>query len=288
MVTNELEGRVGGDLRVLLRRWRSARGKSQLYVALEAGISQRHLSFIESGRSMPSRETLLAIAEALDVPLRERNALLLAAGYAPSYSEAAWDEKEMRSITVAVDRMLQQQEPYPAVLMDRYWNVLSANAASQRFFGSFIDMHAWRARTGRRNLLHLMFDPAAMRPFIHDWESVSRSLIARVHREAVGRVIDDGTRELLDALSRYPGVPAGPKEKWEDVVVDLPMIPLTFVRGDIVLKYFSMVSTVGTPQTIAAQELRVECLFPADELTETHHVAFMEQHPQREADGDSR
>ena len=247
-----------------------------------AGVSQRHLSFIESGRSAPSRETLLAIAEALEIPLRERNALFLAAGYAPPYSEATWDEAEMRSITAAIDRLLAQQEPYPAVLLDRYWNVLSANAASPRFFGSFIDMHALQARTGRRNLLHLMFDPAGMRPFIHDWENVSRSLIQRVHREAIGHMLDDRTRELLDTLSAYPGVPTESKGKWQDTAANLPMIPLSFVRGDIVLKYFSIVATVGTPQTIASQELRVECLFPADELTETHHVALMEQSAERE------
>jgi hypothetical protein len=223
------------------------------------------------------RETLLAIAEALEIPLRERNALLLAAGYAPMYSETAWDEAEMRSITAAVGRMLQQHEPYPAVLMDRYWNVLSANEASPRFFGSFVDIHALHVRTGRRNLLHLMFDPDGMRPFIWDWENVSRSLIRRVHREAIGHVLDENTHELLDALLAYPGVAAPPQPKSDDGAANLPMIPLSFVHDDVVLHYFSMVSTVGTPQTIASQELRVECLFPADELTEARHLALMER-----------
>ena len=275
------DGRVDADLRTLLRRWRSARGKSQLNVALEAGVSQRHLSFIESGRSTPSRRTLLAIAEALRVPFREQNGLLIAAGYAPVHSEVTWDDTEMRGITAAVDRMLRQQEPYPAVLMDRYWNILSANAASPRFFGSFIDVHALQARTGRRNLLHLIFDPAGMRPFVHDWENVSRSLIERVHREAVGDVLDDRTHELLDALSAYPGVPAVPRQPRPDAAA-LPMFPLSFVRGGDVLNYFSMVATVGTPRTIASQELRVECLFPADEATEKRHLALMEQTPEFE------
>jgi transcriptional regulator with XRE-family HTH domain len=275
MNSNETDGRAAGDLRGLLREWRSARGKSQLQVALDAGISQRHLSFIESGRSMPSRETLLVVSDALEIPLRERNALLLAAGYAPMYAETTWNDTEMRSISVAVDRMLEQQEPYPAVLMDRYWNVLSANAASPRFFGNFIDMHALHARTGRRNLLHLMFDPQAMRPFIHDWERVSQSLIQRVRREAIGHVLDERTGELLDALAAYAGSASEPAAKLEDAGVDLPMIPLSFVRDGTVLNYFSMVATVGTPRTITAQELRVECLFPADELTETRHLALM-------------
>jgi transcriptional regulator with XRE-family HTH domain len=276
MFSHEIDGRGAGDLRALLRQWRSARGKSQLSVALQAGVSQRHLSFIESGRSAPSREMLLAIADALEIPLRERNTLLLAGGYAPMYSERAWNDGEMRSITAAVERMLHQQEPYPAVLMDRYWNVLSSNAAAPRFFGTFIDIHALQVRTGRRNLLHLMFDPAGMRPFIHDWKRVSQALIQRVHREAIGHIPDADTRELLEALMAYPGIANVPNDKLREANGNLPMIPLSFVHGNVVLNYFSMVTTVGTPQTIIAQELRVECLFPADELTETHHLALMQ------------
>lgn len=195
MISSEALPR-GGELRALLRHWRSTRRKSQLEVALEAGVSQRHFSFIESGRSAPSRETLVAIADALDIPLRERNELLLASGFAPIYSEMTWSAPEMRSITTAADRMLRQQEPYPAVLMDRYWNVLSSNDATMRFFGSFTDMEA-------RNL--------------------------------------------------------------------------SFVKDGNVLNYFSMVSTVGTPQTIASQELRLECMFPADESTDKHHLAIMKR-----------
>lgn len=134
------------ELGALLRRWRSVRGKSQLDLALEAGLSQRHLSFIESGRSTPGRQKLLDLAEALDVPLRERNSLLLAAGYAPIYGDDGWNEPQMRSIKRAVDRMLRQQEPYPAILMDRYWNVLATNDATLRFFGQ---LYTWQRGRGR-------------------------------------------------------------------------------------------------------------------------------------------
>ena len=253
----------------LLRGWRAVRGKSQLDLALEADTSQRHLSFIERGRSAPGREKLLDIAEALDVPLRERNTLLLAAGYAPIFHEATWDAPQMRSIMVAAERMLKQQEPFPAILMDRYWNVLAANEASRRFFGSFIDM---ASRTGPRNLLHLMFDPAGMRPFIRDWDKVALSLLGRVRREAIGGVLDPGTRALLAALHAYPG---GPAHRGAPPDAVLPMVPLSFEKQGEVLNYFSMISTVGTPTTVAAQELRVECMFPADEATEQRHrLAF--------------
>lgn len=265
--------RRGGELGALLRGWRSTRGKSQLDLALDANLSQRHLSFIESGRSAPGRETLIAIAEALDIPLRDRNALLLAAGYAPLYREAAWDAPQLKSVREAVERMLRLQEPYPAVLMDRYWNVLAANEATMRFFGLFIDM---AARPAPRNILHLMFDPAGMRPFIHDWEKVSASLLARVRREAVGGVIDARLGALIAALKAYPPV-AGPAPRpmaaEEDV---LPMVPLGFEKDGMRLRYFSMVSTLGTPAEVNAQELRVECMFPADEMTQAHHLALMD------------
>jgi len=193
------------DLGLLLRHWRDLRGVSQLDLSFNAGVSQRHISFIESGRSVPSRQMLLDIAQTLDVPLRDRNALLLAAGYAPIYADTAWNALEMQSVTKALERMLRQHEPFPALVMDRYWNVLMTNDAAPRFFNCFIDL---AARKGPRNMLHLVFDPNGLRPFIADWQSVSESLIQRVYRESVGRVIDDPTRDLLAALRAYPDVPA--------------------------------------------------------------------------------
>jgi transcriptional regulator with XRE-family HTH domain len=257
------------ELGDLLRYWRHVRGVSQLDLALDAGVSQRQLSFIESGRSVPGRRTLLAIAQTLDVPLRERNALLLAAGYAPMYSEAPWDAREMHGIQRALERVLRQHEPYPAIVMDRHWNVLQTNGAAPRFFNAFIDM---AARRGPRNMLHLIFDPDGMRPFVSDWEEVSRSLLQRVHREAVGRVIDEGTRRLLEELQAYPGVPGdwnAPREP--SASPGLPVIPLGFVKDGVELRYFSMVTTVGAPRSVTAQELRLECMFPADDETEARH-----------------
>ncbi len=258
------------ELGVLLRYWRGVRGRSQLDLALDAGVSQRHLSFVESGRSVPSRETVIELAQALDIPLRDRNTLLLASGYAPIYSENAWNAMEMQSVTYALQRMLRQHEPFPAVVMDRYWNVLMTNESAPRFFNCFIDI---AARQSPRNLLHLMFDPAGMRPFIANWEAVAKSLFERVYRESVGRVVDETTKELLSALLAYPDV----KTEWQSPqnLGVMPFIPLSFVKDGNVLHYFSMITTVGTPQTIAAQELRLECMFPADEATELHHSSLM-------------
>lgn len=258
------------DLGLLLRHWRDLRGQSQLDLSCDAGVSQRHISFIESGRSVPSRQTLLVIAQSLDVPLRDRNTLLLAAGYAPLYSEGAWDALEMQSVTRALGRILRQHEPFPAVVMDRYWNVLMTNESTPCFFNCFLDM---AVRRSPRNLLHLMFDPEGMRPFIANWEDAAKSLFERIYRESVGRVIDEETKELLAALLAYPDV----KNEWKAPIAQnaLPVIPLSFIKDDKVLHYFSMVTTVGTPQAVAAQELRIECLFPVDEATEIHHLQML-------------
>ncbi|GLQ87286.1 helix-turn-helix domain-containing protein [Dyella flagellata] len=265
------------DLGLLLRHWRELRGASQLGLALDTGISQRHLSFIESGRSVPSRHALTSIVQSLDVPLRERNALFLAAGYAPVYSEAAWDAKEMQGITRALDRMLRQHDPFPAIVMDRYWNVLTTNASSPRFFGSFIDM---ASRTAPRNMLHLIFDPKGMRPFVVDWETVARSLIHRVHRELVGGVLDERSRTLLDELFAYPGVdPSWRLRGSVGSALNLPMIPMGFTKHGKTLRYFSMVTSVGAPQSIAAQELRIESMFPADDETERLHEECISNSP---------
>lgn len=245
------------ELGNLLRYWRQQRGKSQLDLSLDTGISQRHLSFVESGRSVPSRDLLLIVSEKLDIPLRERNVLLLASGYAPTYSESAWEAPEMEVVTKAIDRVLLQQEPHPALVLDRYWNVIRTNEAAPRFFGSFVDLEV---RPRPRNLLDLMFDPAGMRPFVENWAIVAAGLLQRVYRESVGHVVDQKTVELLNKLEKYPGV----KTLSTVPRTHSPVLPITFVRGGKRFSYFSFITTVGAPQSITAQELRIECMFPIE------------------------
>jgi transcriptional regulator with XRE-family HTH domain len=257
----------------MLRHWRDLRGKSQLDLSLDAGVSQRHISFVESGRSLPSRQMLLDLAEALGIPLRERNALLVAAGYAPVYSDEPLNAPALSRLTGALQRMLKQNEPFPAMVMDRHWNVVLANDAAPRFFGCFIDLAAYPPP---RNLLHLIFDPNALRPFIVDWPAASRTLLARVHREVLGGAIDPGTRTFLDQLGRYPDVDTRRRAAMPDAAS--PLIPLTFAKDGTTLSYFSLITTVGTPQAVAAEELRLECMIPADDITEAQHLVFMTQH----------
>ncbi len=237
---------------------------SQLDLAVEAGVTPRHVSFVESGRARPSREMVLALARALDVPLRERNQLLLAAGYAPLYRETGVDEPAMSQVRAALDRALRHHEPFPAVVMDRHWDIQMANAAATVMF-------AWLLGGERSerpaNVLRLMFDPDGLRPFVANWEQVGEALVQRVHREAIGGVPDARTAALLKEVLALPGVP----ERWRApdlTAAPLPVIPVEFRKGRLAVSYFSMVTTVGTPQDVTAEEIRLESFFPADEATE--------------------
>lgn len=247
----------------LLRYWRKERGKSQLDLSLDTGISQRHLSFVESGRSAPSRDFLSTVSDALSIPLRERNTLLLASGFAPQHGEQSIDAGQMAVVTRAIDKMLEQHEPHPALVLDRYWNVVRTNKAAPQFFASFVDLEA---RPKPRNLLDLMFDPAGMRPFVEEWEKVAVGLLQRVRREAVGQVLDAKLQGLLKRLREYPGVAA----LKPPLAPQSPVLPIVFRRGKQRLSYFSLITTVGTPQCITAQELRVECMFPTDDEEKDH------------------
>jgi hypothetical protein len=154
------------------------------------------------------------------------------------------------------------------MVMDRYWNVVRTNEAAPRLFNCFVDLSR---RPSPRNLLHLMFDPQGLRPFVANWEVLARTLLQRVQREAVGRVIDQKTKELMAELLAYPGV----HSDWTVPEVALPTIPISLAKDGAILNYFSLITTVGTTQTIAAQELRIECMYPADDETDTLHAKLL-------------
>ncbi|WP_233887063.1 MmyB family transcriptional regulator [Paraburkholderia flagellata] len=164
--------------------------------------------------------------------------------------------------------MLRQQEPFPAVIMDRYWNVLMANQVFDRFFDV-------QACTEPRNILHLMLAPNGMQPHVIDWERVAQHLIQRVYREATGHGADRQMQQLLDAVLAYPDVrPEWKAQRVADSTSNLPMAPIGFVKDGAVLNYFVMITTVGAPRSVAAQDLRMRCLVPADDETEARHLAL--------------
>jgi transcriptional regulator with XRE-family HTH domain len=240
----------------LLKHWRAERRMSQLALANEAGVTPRHVSFVESGRSNPSREMVLTLARALDVPLRERNQVLLAAGYAPQYRETGLDDAAMDQVSRALDRLLEHHEPHPAVVMDRHWNVLRTNPAADALFAWLLD----GADAGDpANVVRLMFGP--LRPHVANWAQTGEALVQRVHREAVGGVPDLVTRRLLDEVLALPGIPAAWRRP-DFAATPLPVLPVEFVKHGLRRGYFSMVTTLGTPQDITLQEIRVESFFP--------------------------
>ena len=237
---------------------------SQLVLSMEAGVTPRHVSFIESGRAQPSRAMVLTLARALDVPLRERNQMLLAAGYAPVYRETGLGDESMARVRAALERVLRHHEPYPAVVMDRHWNVIQTNEAAAAMFEFLLDGDA---PGDPPNVVRLMF--TRLRPYVANWDQTGEALIQRVHREAVGGVADAGTRGLLDEVLALPDVP--PEWRRPDFAsTSLPLVPVELSKDGVELAYFSMVTTVGTPQDVVLQEIRIESFFPADEATERH------------------
>lgn len=267
------------EVGAMLRYWRQTRHLSQLALAHEAEVSPRHVSFVETGRARPSRDMVLRLAATLDVPLRERNALLLAAGYAPRYTESRLDgldgaeaAPEMGEVRRALAAILERQEPYPAVVMNRRWDLVDANAAAGRFFGFLLGGGGEEGEAGAGdgdepvNVLRMMFDPAGLRPYVANWEEIGEALLRRVGREAVGGVADAATRGLVDELLAYPGVP----ERWRRPAFDVPLVPVLPVRFEKDgrrFDFFSTVTVLGTPQDVTLQELRVECFFPNDDET---------------------
>ncbi len=254
----------------LLSQWRRLRGKSQLDLAVEAAVSPRHVSFVETGRSKPSREMVLTLATALNVPLRERNTLLLAAGYAPVYRETRLDAPELEPALRALDLILKHQEPYPAIVLDGQWDVLRMNDGARRFFVRLLGA----APEGRANVLRLMFDERCLKPYVEKWEEVAGDLVQRVHREAAGGTPNDALKRVLSEVLAYPGVPERFGSLDPNVAI-APFIPISFKKDDLACRYFSLVTTLGTPQDVTLQELRVESFFPADAETERAAMGLM-------------
>lgn len=246
----------------LLRSWRHRRNLSQLELALEAEVSARHVSFLETGRARPSREMVIRLAEELEVPLRERNALLLAAGYAPVYAERELNAAEMGPVRQAIDRFLRAHEPYPAVVVDRYHNLLASNDALDLLLDGVAAELLQPPANGMRIALH----PNGMAPRTLNLPEWSAHLLHRVRREA--QVTGDPQlADLYDELIGYPGVhvtPQHPDVHPADIVLPLRLLD---TDGSSELAFFSTLSTFGTAADITLSELAIEAFYPANAHT---------------------
>jgi transcriptional regulator with XRE-family HTH domain len=253
----------------LLKAWRQTRRLSQLETALNCGVSQRHLSFIESGRSRPSREMVLRLAEGLGVPMRDCNSLLSAAGYAPHYRERRIDAPDMEPVRRALEVTLRHHEPYPAIVVTREWDLLLANQAMARLLSQLGDVEAmWRrvAGDGPRNVLELTLHRDGLRPYIVNLAEFAADLIYRTQREAAATRGD----RLIAMLGRLRADPELPGE-WHQpdwTRPPAPVLPMVLRAGTVEFRLFTMIATFGTPQDVTTDELRVETFFPTDEATE--------------------
>ena len=253
----------------LLRHWRTARKLSQLELALESTVSQRHLSFLESGRARPSQPMVLQLAEVLEVPLRERNTLLTAAGFAPFYRQRGLSELDMAPVRDALTRTLAHHEPYPAVVIDRDYDVLLANRAFTALIGLFgAPAQVWAAccLDSPPNLLRLTFHPTGARPFMRNFDHVGPFMMARVYRE-LAAMPNSKALAFVETLRRDANIPS----HWmnaSSTTAPPPVLALALGRESVELRLFSMISTFGTPHDITTDEIRVETFFPEDGASE--------------------
>jgi len=242
-----------------LRDWRQRRRLSQMDLALDAEISTRHLSFLETGRSTPSRDMVLRLAEQLDVPLRERNAMLLAAGYAPVFSDRPLDHAALQPARLAIEALLKAHEPFPALAIDRHWNLIAANRA----LAPLIDGAAPWLLEAPVNVLRLSLHPEGIAPRIDNLAQWRRHLLHRLRHqfEATGDAIIDA---LIKELSAYPH----PAERRSDTPdASAIAVPLRLKTPDSVLSFISATMVFGTPLDVTMSELAIETFLPADEAT---------------------
>jgi transcriptional regulator with XRE-family HTH domain len=252
----------------LLREWRQKRRWSQLDLALTSGVSQRHISFLESARANPSRAMILQLSEALDVPLRERNLWLTAAGFAPLYRTRTLDDPQMAQVMGAVRMMLAAHEPYPALALDRAWNVLIANRPFEALT-ALLGPDIWERvdspeSGGERNMMRLFFHPRGIRSLVTNWAAVGPLLWQRATREA-HELAGADMLAVLDELAPFQE----PEILWSAMdSALLPVVPFKLAVGDRRIALFAVIATFGTAQDVTTDELRIETLFPADAESE--------------------
>jgi transcriptional regulator with XRE-family HTH domain len=248
----------------LLREWRQRRRLSQLDLALASDVSQRHVSFLESGRANPSRNMILQLSEVLDVPLRERNTWLTVAGFAPVFRSRPIDDPQMGQVMNAVRMMLAAHEPFPAIALDRAWNVILSNRPFD-LLGAMLGDDIWaRVGGGQRNLMRLFFHPQGIRPLVTNWAAVGPLIWRRAQKEADAFDGQEMKAVLADLAPHQDA-----EVLWSAADTALaPVLPFNMQVNGQALSMFAIIATLGTAQDVTAEELRIETLFPADPETE--------------------
>ena len=247
-----------------LKYWRGRRGMSQLDLALAADVSSRHVSFLETARARPSPEMVLRLGSALRLPLRDQNAMLVAAGLEEAYPESAPRRELSDPVARALDTMLAGHEPFPMLIMDRHYDVRQMNRGAEALFHRVIAEPS--AATPPLNVIRAAFDHRLARPFIEDWERLARALLSRLYRESLERPSDEGLAGLVEELLSAPDIPAEWRQP-EFATVSEPVLSVTFATGDLRLSFLTAVTVFNAPQNVALEETRIESYFPLDDAT---------------------
>jgi transcriptional regulator with XRE-family HTH domain len=249
----------------LLRDWRRARRMSQQVLGEEAEVSTRHISFLETGKATPSRSMVLVLASALDLPLRERNHLLQAAGFVPAYRATSWQDDDAGVLRRTLSLILRHHGSIPAMGVTPVWDVVEMNAAALRLFAAFLPAQIDPIVT--TNVIDALFHPDGVRRFVVNWEEVASAVLERVHHEASLELDRRASETLLSRLSGYPDLP--PRRGIDAAPPDAEVsLPLHLKREDLELRLFTTITTLGTPVDVSAQELRIEAYYPADASSE--------------------
>lgn len=247
----------------LLRSWRTERQLSQAELALTVETPSRHISFLETGRSKPSRDMVFRLSAALSIPLRDRNLLLRAAGLADAYAVHDITSDEMSSVHGAVIRLMTAHDPNPSFAIDRSWNIVDMNASAQFLVAHLVGELASNSKT-LLNVLDLAFDPQGLRPHVENWEDFASQTVQRLHREAL---CPEDLRTALDRIKRHPDLP----DRWWDFDVKYtpnPVFPICLNLAGGQLRLFSVIASIAMPTNALAQELRVETFFPVNDEAE--------------------
>jgi len=246
----------------LIKDWRRKRSLSQMDLAFDTGTTPRHVSFLETGRSKPSQDMILRLSSAMEIPFRERNTLFRAAGYLDKYKQRALEDEDMAVVKNTIAMMLENHEPFPATVINRYWQILDMNETSRFMLEPMIAAVPHQGQYP--NILEILFHPDGVRPRILNWEECARQVIQRVRREAFEDAEAEEQIKRLKALTDFP-------ESWWAIDLDraaLPVVPFKIDMGEgRVASFFSLITSFGTPIDVTAQEIRVEMNFPADEAT---------------------
>lgn len=254
---------------VLLRQWRSQRKLSQLALSALSGVSQRHISFLESGRAQPSRSMALQLGEAMQCSLRDCNALLSAAGFAPVYSAKPLDDADMSLVRMGLEMSLRHHEPYPAMVVDRNWQLLMQNQAAQRFLGLLGEPEdlwpAVNSSVEAPNIMRLTFHPRGLQPFVRNWSEAAHHMLWRLRRETQDDPANAQLSNLYREVCGYDGVPD--LDSPGQHASGLPLLSLEIDVGSQILRVFTLISRFGTAQDITAEDLRIETFLPADDAT---------------------